>query len=205
MSTAIFWIGKNEKQTNKETECDDETSLWHWNQQQCHQKKPKVEGGKEKRVKTIRILFILFLLCFVWAFEKRAFEHTLFTWNEQKHTQKLTLTKVILLLVCVKFIMKWIFNVLNHMQIWNKKTKKNVKFSNGMQNIDVVLKQHDHENKKTKNKQKLIYLWVFEILKNWVSWFVIQRWEPLIFSFSYHHQKSLFQFLFYFYSVTMRA
>jgi hypothetical protein len=74
---------------NKETECDDETSLWHWNQQQCHQKKPKVEGGKEKRVKTIRILFILFLLCFVWAFEKRAFEHTLFTWNEQKHTQNI--------------------------------------------------------------------------------------------------------------------
>jgi uncharacterized membrane protein AbrB (regulator of aidB expression) len=60
-------------------------------------------------VKTIRILFILFLLCFVWAFEKRAFEHTLFTWNEQKHTQTFTLTKVILLLVCVKFIMKWIF------------------------------------------------------------------------------------------------
>jgi len=87
MSTAIFWIGKNEKQTNKETECDDETSLWHWNQQQCHQKKPKVEGGKEKRVKTIRILFILFLLCFVWAFERELL-NTLYSLEMNKNTHK---------------------------------------------------------------------------------------------------------------------
>jgi len=124
MSTAIFWIGKNEKQTNKETECDDETSLWHWNQQQCHQKKPKVEGGKEKRVKTIRILFILFLLCFVWAFERELL-NTLYSLEMNKNTHKHSYSrKWFIVSVCVKFIMKWIFNVLNHMQIWNKKKRK---------------------------------------------------------------------------------
>jgi len=35
-----------------------------------------------------------------------------------------------------------------------------------MQNIDVVLKQHDHENKKTKKQTKINLFVGFEILKN---------------------------------------
>jgi len=160
-------------------------------------------GKREKSENNKNIIYFIFVV-FCLSFRKESFwTHFIHLKWTKTHT-KINTHESDLLLVCVKFIMKWIFNVLNHMQIWNKKTKKNVKFSNGMQNIDVVLKQHDHENKKTQKQTKINLFVGFEILKNWVSWFVIQRWEPLIFSFSYH-QKSLFQFLFYFYSVTMRA
>jgi len=85
-------------------------------------------GKREKSENNKNIIYFIFVV-FCLSFRKESFwTHFIHLKWTKTHTKINTHESDFVVSVCVKFIMKWIFNVLNHMQIWNKKTKKMLNF-----------------------------------------------------------------------------